>query len=159
MILPPLKALEESKTEIRIQFKTDPSNIIPSTIPNALTIRVQPDEGVYIQINSKLPTLRHGPRAVATNLDLTYRGSVPEGQIPDAYESLILDALKGDFTHSVRSDELDASWRVFTPLLHQIDEGRLPLEHYAFGKLFWVFFCPLLLKPRRRKKKRQDKSP
>ena len=71
---------------------------------------------------------------MATELDLTYRGNFSEGQIPDAYESLILDALKGDFTHSVRGDELDASWRVFTPMLHYIDEGRQKLEQYAFGR-------------------------
>lgn len=69
-------------------------------------------------------------------LDLTYRGRVPEGQIPDAYESLILDAVKGDYTHSVRGDELDASWRVFTPLLHFLDQGGGQLKEYAFGEHF-----------------------
>lgn len=148
-------ALKESKTEIRIQFKTDPSSIIPSTLPNVLTIRVQPNESVYLQINSNLPTLRHGPRAVATELDLTYRGTVSDGQIPGAYESLILDAVKGDFTHSVRGDELDASWRVFTPMLHHIDEGRQKLEEYAFGECWFIFlyfvihpFTKIFLAPR-----------
>lgn len=73
-------------------------------------------------------------------LDLTYRGRVPEGQIPDAYESLILDAVRGDYTHSVRGDELDASWRVFTPLLHFIDQGGGQLKEYAFGEYFGDFF-------------------
>ncbi|MCJ1270281.1 Glucose-6-phosphate 1-dehydrogenase [Lobaria immixta] len=125
--------LQESKTEIRVQFKTTSLALLPSTIPNTLTIRVQPDEGVYLQINSNLPGLRPGPRTVPMGLDLTYRGRVPEGQIPDAYESLILDAVKGDYTHSVRGDELDANWRVFTPLLHFIDQGGGQLTEYAFG--------------------------
>ena len=85
-----------------------------------------------------MPSLGHHTflQTVATDLDLTYRGRVPKGQIPQAYESLLLDALKGDYTHAVREDELDASWRVFTPLLRFLDEkeGVVP-EGYAFGKL------------------------
>lgn len=127
-------ALHESKTEIRVQFKLTSSALLPSTTPNTLTIRVQPDEGVYLQINSNLPSLRPGPRTMPMELDLTYRGRVAEGQIPDAYESLILDAVRGDYTHSVRGDELDASWRVFTPLLHFLDQGGGQLKEYAFGK-------------------------
>jgi glucose-6-phosphate 1-dehydrogenase len=42
--------------------------------------------------------------------------------IPEAYEALLLDAFKGDHSNFVRDDELDASWRVFTPLLHYLDE-------------------------------------
>lgn len=129
-------ALKESKTEIRIQFKLSSSALLPSTIPNTLTIRVQPDEGVYLQINSNLPSLRPGPRTVPMELDLTYRGRVSEGQIPNAYENLILDAVRGDYTHSVRGDELDASWRVFTPLLHFLDQGGGELKEYAFGEWF-----------------------
>lgn len=132
-------ALQESKTEIRIQFKPTSLALLPSTTPNALTIRVQPDEGVYLQINSNLPSLRPGPRTVPMDLDLTYRGRVPEGQIPDAYESLILDAVRGDYTHSVRGDELDASWRVFTPLLHYLDQGGGQLNEYAFGEYYGGF--------------------
>lgn len=129
-----LLALHESKTEICVQFKPTSLALLPSAIPNTLTIRVQPDEGVYLQINSNLPSLRPGPRTTPMTLDLTYRGHVPEGQIPDAYESLILDAVKGDYTHSVRGDELDASWRVFTPLLHLLDQGGGQLEEYAYGE-------------------------
>ena len=127
-------ALQESKTEIRIQFKLTSLALLPSTVSNTLTIRVQPDEGVYLQINSNLPSLRPGPRTVPMELDLTYRGHVPEGQIPSAYENLILDAVRGDYTHSVRGDELDASWRVFTPLLQFLDQGGGKLKEYAFGE-------------------------
>lgn len=133
-------ALNESKTEIRIQFKLTSLPLLPSTTPNTLTIRVQPDEGVYLQINSNLPTLHSGPRTVPMELDLTYRGRVSEGQIPGAYESLILDAVRGDYTHSVRGDELDASWRVFTPLLHFLDQGGGQLTEYAFGEYFGDFW-------------------
>ena len=95
-------------------------------------IRVQPNESVYIKMNSKLPGL--SMQTVVTELDLTYRRRFSDLKIPEAYESLILDALKGDHSNFVRDDELDASWRIFTPLLHYLDEDPeiQPME-YPYG--------------------------
>jgi len=53
---------------------------------------------------------------------LTYKRRFSDLNIPEAYEALLLDAFKGDHSNFVRDDELDASWRVFTPLLHYLDE-------------------------------------
>jgi glucose-6-phosphate 1-dehydrogenase len=53
---------------------------------------------------------------------LTYKRRFSELIIPEAYEALLLDAFKGDHSNFVRDDELDASWRVFTPLLHYLDQ-------------------------------------
>ncbi len=66
------------------------------------------------------------------DLDLTYHGR----EIPEAYEVLFLDALKGDEARSVRSDELDASWKIWTPLLHYLDDESAELRpmEYAYGK-------------------------
>ena len=96
-------------------------------------IRVQPNESVYIKMNSKLPGL--SMQTVVTELDLTYRRRFSDLKIPEAYESLILDALKGDHSNFVRDDELDASWRIFTPLLHYLDDNKeiVPME-YPYGK-------------------------
>ena len=66
-------------------------------------------------------------------LDLTYKRRYGEIKIPDAYESLILDALRGDKSNFVRDDELDEAWKIFTPLLHYIDEEKPNPEPYAFG--------------------------
>ena len=84
-------------------------------------------------MNSKLPGL--SMQTVQTELDLTYRRRFSDLKIPEAYESLILDALKGDHSNFVRDDELDASWRVFTPLLHYLDNNKeiVPME-YPYGK-------------------------
>lgn len=73
-------------------------------------------------------------QTVVTELDLTYRRRFSDLKIPEAYESLILDALKGDHSNFVRDDELDASWRVFTPLLHYLDQNQeiTPME-YPYG--------------------------
>lgn len=94
---------------------------------------MQPNESVYIKMNSKLPGL--SMQTVGTELDLTYRRRFSDLKIPEAYESLILDALKGDHSNFVRDDELDASWRIFTPLLHYLDDNSeiTPME-YPYGK-------------------------
>jgi hypothetical protein len=124
--------LNEQKTEIRIQFKDVTSGIFKDIPRNELVIRVQPNESVYIKMNSKLPGL--SMQTVVTELDLTYRRRFSDLKIPEAYESLILDALKGDHSNFVRNDELDASWRIFTPLLHYLDtnEEITPME-YPYG--------------------------
>lgn len=98
-----------------------------------MTIRVQPDEGVFLTINSFVPSFNLA--IAATDLDLTFR----DKQIPDAYEVLLLDALCGDFSRSVRGDELDESWRIFTPLLHYFDESvGLRPRGYAYGEFVVV---------------------
>lgn len=127
------KALNEQKTEIRIQFKDVTSGIFKDIPRNELVIRVQPNESVYLKTNSKLPGL--SMQTVSTELDLTYRRRFSDLKIPEAYESLILDALKGDHSNFVRDDELDASWRIFTPLLHYLDSSAdiAPME-YPYGK-------------------------
>jgi glucose-6-phosphate 1-dehydrogenase len=55
---------------------------------------------------------------------LTYKRRFSDLHIPEAYEALLLDAFKGDHSNFVRDDELDASWRIFTPLLHYLDENK-----------------------------------
>ena len=116
-----------------IDRRQDISSGIFSNIPrNELVIRVQPNESVYIKMNSKLPGL--SMQTVVTELDLTYRRRFSDLKIPEAYESLILDAFKGDHSNFVRDDELDASWRIFTPLLHYLDDNKeiSPME-YPYG--------------------------
>ncbi|KAI9792547.1 MAG: Glucose-6-phosphate 1-dehydrogenase [Peltula sp. TS41687] len=126
------KALNEQKTEVRIQFKDVTSGIFKDIPRNEMVIRVQPNESVYVKMNSKLPGL--SMQTVVTELDLTYRRRFSDLKIPEAYESLILDALKGDHSNFVRDDELDASWRIFTPLLHYLDSNKdiQPME-YPYG--------------------------
>lgn len=134
------KALNEQKTEIRIQFKDVTSGIFKDIPRNELVIRIQPNESVYLKMNSKLPGL--SMQTVVTELDLTYRRRFSDLKIPEAYESLILDAMKGDHSNFVRDDELDASWRIFTPLLHYLDQKKeiVPME-YPYGKPSKSLLC------------------
>mmetsp|Transcript_6604 Transcript_6604/g.10363 ORF Transcript_6604/g.10363 Transcript_6604/m.10363 type:complete len:1115 (-) Transcript_6604:139-3483(-) len=136
------KALEERKAEIRIKFKAGMGSSIfhgseeEPKINNELVIRVQPDEAVYMNITSKVPGLTS--RLTTTKLNLLYRDAFSDEKeghvwIPEAYERLILDAINGDKALFIRGDELKAAWRVFTPVLHAMDRGEIPVATYTPG--------------------------
>lgn len=157
------KALNERKSEVRVQFKKPPgsSHLFSQEMSagdgngtadgkaesaptghgeevvnrNELVIRLQPNEAVYMKVNIKKPGLAMTP--VPTELDLSYRTRFPDKftHIPDAYTRLILQVLRGDHSSFVRDDELRSAWRIFTPLLHAIDRGEIePLRYKAFSR-------------------------
>ncbi|KII95192.1 hypothetical protein PLICRDRAFT_96946 [Plicaturopsis crispa FD-325 SS-3] len=128
------KALNEAKVEIRIQFKDVTQGIFKDIARNELVIRIQPSEAVYLKLNTKTPGLY--TRALPTEMDLTYKRRFTDTKIPEAYEALILDALKGDHSNFVRDDELDVAWKIFTPILHWIEgqSGARPKPlNYPYG--------------------------
>ncbi|KAK6463889.1 glucose-6-phosphate 1-dehydrogenase [Scheffersomyces coipomensis] len=127
------KALDESKVEIRIQFKPVAKGIFKEIQRNDLVIRVQPNEAIYLKINSKIPGI--STETSLTDLDLTYASRYSKDfWIPEAYEALIRDCYLGNHSNFVRDDELDVSWKLFTPLLEYIEskEGPVP-ELYPYG--------------------------
>jgi len=113
------KALNESKVEVRIQFKDVTQGIFKDIARNELVFRIQPSEAIYLKLNSKTPGLQ--TRAIPTEMDLTYKRRFTESKIPEAYEALIIDVIRGDHSNFVRHDELDVAWKIFTPILHWID--------------------------------------
>lgn len=127
------KAIDSRKAEIRIQFKAPANTLFGSEIyPNELVLRVQPDEAVYLKLTTKQPGLETGVRQ--TELDLSYKSRFVEAQqLPDAYERLIYDVLRGDHNLFVRSDELSAAWKIFTPILHQLDNEHIKPIDYDYG--------------------------
>lgn len=125
------KALDVGKVEVRIQFKDVPAGLFEEATRNELVVRVQPNEAIYFKFNNKNPGL--SKRTITTDLDLTYKDRYKDMRIPDAYETLILDILCSDHANFVRDDELDAAWRIFTPLLHKIDGERIQPKPYAYG--------------------------
>ncbi|POV95949.1 hypothetical protein PSHT_15396, partial [Puccinia striiformis] len=147
------KALNEQKTEIRIQlsqglrlrvldillnahiltlvYKDVTQGIFKDIARNELVIRVQPGEAVYLKMNAKTPGL--AMKSVSTEMDLTYKRRFSDLKIPEAYEALILDAIKGDRSNFVRDDELEIAWKIFTPLLHYIDQEKPKPEPYSYG--------------------------
>ncbi|EEQ37747.1 hypothetical protein CLUG_01870 [Clavispora lusitaniae ATCC 42720] len=127
------KALNESKVEIRIQFKQVAKGIFREIQRNELVIRVQPNESVYLKINSKIPGI--STETSLTELDLTYANRYSKDfWIPEAYEALIRDCYLGNHANFVRDDELDVSWQLFTPLLEYIESDKAPApEIYPYG--------------------------
>ncbi|KAI9498701.1 glucose-6-phosphate dehydrogenase [Zychaea mexicana] len=125
------KALDNQKVEVRVQFKDVPSGLFHNAVRNELVLRVQPGEAIYFKFNNKNPGLSY--RTLTTDLDLTYADRYKDMRVPDAYEGLILDVLRSDHSNFVRDDELDAAWRIFTPLLHKIDRDRIEPKPYAYG--------------------------
>lgn len=112
------KRLPKRATEIAIIFKNAPGFLFQAenkTIDaNILVIRIQPDEGISLKMNCKVPGLSSPIQPVKMDFRYSsYFGSAP----PEAYERLICDCMSGDGTLFARADELLASWRQFTPVL------------------------------------------
>ncbi|EPY38481.1 glucose-6-phosphate 1-dehydrogenase [Angomonas deanei] len=127
------KALEDKAVVIRIQFKDELRPYGEAAQRNELVIRAQPSEAMYIKITNKAPGITEDLRGThQTELDLTYHSRYGV-YIPDAYESLINECILGNSTNFVRKDELDAAWKIFTPLLHQIDQGHVTPIPYKAG--------------------------
>ncbi|GAB0493458.1 hypothetical protein MMPV_004740 [Pyropia vietnamensis] len=133
------KALDEKKVEVRIKFHTPAaaSAMFPGVrVPaNELVLRVQPNEAVYLKTNVKTPGLAGAP--VASELDLSYGSRFDDkmADSPSAYTRLILDCLRGKQAAFVRDDELRAAWKIFTPLLHDIEAGKKqPTKYKAFSR-------------------------
>ncbi|KAL3656004.1 Glucose-6-phosphate 1-dehydrogenase [Castilleja foliolosa] len=131
------KALHNKRAEIRVQFRHVPGNLYNRNFgtdldraTNELVIRVQPDEAIYLKINNKVPGL--GMRLDRSNLNLLYKARYSK-EIPDAYERLLLDAIEGERRLFIRSDELDAAWSLFTPVLKELEEKKLIPEYYPYG--------------------------
>lgn len=113
------KRMARRVSEIAIQFKTPPGILfsrgnIFDLSPNTMVIQIQPDEGVSLVMNSKIPGLETRTQPVRMNFryKTTYGSNTPE-----AYERLILDAMIGDNTLFIRGDETEASWKIVTPIL------------------------------------------
>eukprot|EP00897_Mesotaenium_endlicherianum_P004392 jgi/Mesen1/3981/ME000210S03216 len=128
------KALDARKAEIRVQFRDTPGHIFQSYQDmgrNEFVMRLQPSEAMYMKLTVKKPGLQMEP--TTSELDLSYKERYAGVAIPEAYERLILDTIRGDQQHFVRRDELKAAWEIFTPLLHRIDNRELKVTPYAQG--------------------------
>jgi glucose-6-phosphate 1-dehydrogenase len=129
------KRLPKRATEIAIEFKEVPLRLFSESIgdlgPNVLAARIQPDEGILLRFAAKVPGLGLDVRTV--NMDFDY-GTSFTADSPDAYETLILDALLGDASLFTRADEVEAAWSVVTPIIEgwaAMPAPRFP--NYAAG--------------------------
>jgi glucose-6-phosphate 1-dehydrogenase len=129
------KRLAKRATEIAVQFKNVPHRLFLESStdpePNLLAMRIQPDEGILLRFVAKVPGLGLDIRAV--NMDFTY-GSAFTVDSPDAYETLILDALLGDSSLFTRADEVEQAWSIATPILDAwLDMPPPDFPNYAAG--------------------------
>jgi glucose-6-phosphate 1-dehydrogenase len=137
------KRLARRVTEIAVQFKQPPmhyfTNVecvgevcdISEARPNVLVFRIQPNEGVSLTFAAKRPGMLMQTHSV--DMDFDY-GESFDIRLPEAYERLLLDALRGDSTLFMRSDEVEAAWRFVDPVLRAWSgKEALPLALYPAG--------------------------
>ncbi len=129
------KRLPKRATEISITFKDPPGFLFHTherkIDSNILVIRIQPDEGISLRMNCKVPGLESPVQPVKMDFRYSsYFGASP----PDAYERLICDCMSGDGILFARVDEVIASWRLFTPILEYWKETAAPhFPNYSSG--------------------------
>ncbi len=111
------KRLANTMTEVAVHFKRTPQALFALTPGdvhhNIITMRIQPNEGISLNFEAKTP----GPamRASRVTMDFSYRDAFGTAT-PVAYETLLLDAMRGDPTLFTRRDEVEAEWRIITPI-------------------------------------------
>lgn len=124
------KAVERRYLGIRIQFKDEIRPFGVAAQRNELIIRAQPSEAMYLRLTAKTPGVLSDTHQTELDLSYEHRYNIT---LPDAYESLIHEALLGRSTNFVRKDELDAAWRIYTPLLEAIERGETTTYPYSAG--------------------------
>jgi glucose-6-phosphate 1-dehydrogenase len=125
------KRMAASLAEIVVRFKPIPHSIFQQSSssfePNSLVIRLQPDEGLTMNLMAKTPG--DGMRVKPVELELDFRETFKAPRM-DAYERLLLDVLRGQLTLFMRGDELEAAWEWVEPLLnHWESEENVPLPY------------------------------
>jgi glucose-6-phosphate 1-dehydrogenase len=113
------KRLPKRATEVVVQFKAAPH--LPFGVaaqeglePNALVLRIQPNEGITLKLGAKVPGPSMQVRSV--NMDFSYGTSFAD-DLPDAYERLLLDVMIGDPTLFPRWDAVEEAWQIIQPIL------------------------------------------
>ena len=129
------KRLARKVTEIAVTLKPVPHLAFQAqgsvgVQPNQIILAMQPNEGVSISLGAKIPGTRMRIRPV--NMEFLY-GTSFLSQSPEAYERLILDAMRGDATLFTRNDEVEAQWRIIDPILEAWEKDERPLPAYPAG--------------------------
>jgi glucose-6-phosphate 1-dehydrogenase len=130
------KRLAQQLSEIRVHLKRTPQALFTSTpyeqlASNVITLRIQPNEGISIAFDAKRPGSHM--RAITVDANFSYE-AVFGSRGPTAYETLLLDSMRGDATLFTRRDEVEAEWRIITPIEQAWAQlPRPPFPNYAAG--------------------------
>jgi glucose-6-phosphate 1-dehydrogenase len=131
------KKLADKVSEIIIQFKKPPHIIFPNSTDleassNLLAMCLQPDEGLHLRFDTKVPDTISQTRSV--NMNYHYRDVFESSSIPEAYERLLLDVLMGDASLYTRADQTELSWALFDPIIQGWENtANLPPMAYESG--------------------------
>jgi len=131
------KRLAEKTTEIVIQFKCPPHLMFPlppdrEITANILALCLQPDEGMHLRFEAKVPDTVAEMRSV--NMEFHYADSFRPRAVPEAYERLLLDALHGDASLFTRSDGIELAWKFIDPILKGWASPATPPAEYEPGR-------------------------
>ncbi len=131
------KAMRQKTTQVNIQFKRPPNSIFELTETgdysrNMLSICIQPDEGIHLTIEAKIPDQQI---AKSVDMELHYENAFVAENLPDAYERLLLDAINGDAALFIRGDEIESAWKIVDPIIEswQCDPAAPPMQQYERG--------------------------
>jgi glucose-6-phosphate 1-dehydrogenase len=136
------KRLPQRMSEIVVQFKHPPLHLFTTVEcdgdlcamvearPNTLVFRIQPRESISLSIGTKRPGMQYHIHPVV--MDFEY-GDAFSTKLPEAYERLLMDVMRGDSTLFTRSDELEAAWQFVTPVLDAWENSTEPPELYPAG--------------------------
>jgi glucose-6-phosphate 1-dehydrogenase len=128
------KRMLRKVSEISVHFKEPPHQLFrnrhPSMNRNTLIIRIQPEEGITLNMNAKIPGHTVDMRPV--NMDFAY-GSAFGERTMEAYERLLFDAILGDSTLYTRRDEIESSWSFITRILEGWKNDPQPVPQYEPG--------------------------
>ncbi len=130
------KRLPARVTEVALTFRQVPFLLFDHRTsrdlrPNTLILRIQPDEGISLEFGAKVPGEKFHIRSVA--MDFSYDEAFAGSDAADGYERLIHDAMVGDATLFIRSDEVDQAWRIVDPYLQAWSEPGGALHFYPAG--------------------------
>ena len=137
------KRLPKKATEIAIQFRIPAMQLfqhvacegdvcdLTGVKPNTLIFRIQPDAGIFLQVSAKRPSMQLVVESV--DMDFSYSGKWNK-DLPEAYERLLLDAMRGDPTLFTRSDEVEAEWSAISAIRDTMQEqGPVPYAPGSWG--------------------------
>lgn len=120
------KALKGKNTEIIVEFKLPPHLMFDDIqdedfSANILSMCIQPDEGIHLKLEAKIPD-SHKTQPV--DMEFHYRSSFKGNSLPDAYERLLLDAVRGDASLFTRADSIEAAWALMDPVINCWEEDK-----------------------------------
>ena len=130
------KRMREKVTQVVIVYKDNPHSLFPETegeANNKLVIRLQPNEGIQLEMVSKKQSLKERLSTEKRTLNLDFFDSSGESRIADAYERLFLEVIKGDQWLFVSRDEIEASWRWCDELLATWKDKKIGTKSYSAG--------------------------